>query len=210
MLHFITIILSSDPQFMSDLVKQMSIGPSSSQTQVGFVIFGDSAASKFYLNTYTTQADVVTAIEGMRYLSQDTNTQQGLIEMQDVQFTSGRGDRAGIRNIAIILTDGESKVKPERTIPEAERARAAGIDILSIGIGSNINEVELKGMSSEPQTKDLNYFVSSFEELSLISKMIVSEACGTVTAREYPIYVYLLYVQLCSFTFMNTFILLKK
>lgn len=169
---------------MSDLVKQLSIGSSNKQTQVGFVIFGDSASSPFYLNTHSTQADVVAAIEGMRYLSQDTNTQQGLIEMQDVQFQPGHGDRDGIRNIAIILTDGESKVKPERTIPEAERAREAGIDIISIGIGSSINEDELKGMSSKPQTKNLNYFLSSFEGLNTISSLIISEACGT-TAREY-------------------------
>lgn len=163
---------------MSDLVKQLSIGSGSTQTQVGCVIFGNSASSVFYLNNYMTQEDVVAAIMGMRYLSQDTNTQQGLVEMQDVQFTAANGDRAGSRNIAIVLTDGESKVNPEKTIPEAERARASGIDILSIGIGSSINEDELRRMSSEPQQKNLNYFLSSFAELSTISNVIISEACG--------------------------------
>ena len=166
-------------QFITDLINELSIGSDSSQTQVGFVIFGDGASSEFYLNTHSNKADLIDAVNGITYLKEGTNTQQGLIEMQDVQFTEARGDREGIKNIAVVLTDGDSTVNPTRTIPEAERARASGIEIISIGIGSKVTEAELKGISSMPQTKDANYFMSSFEGLNKIGSLIISEACGT-------------------------------
>ena len=137
----------------------------------------------FYLNTHANKADLIDAVNGIAYLGEGTNTQQGLIEMQDVQFTAARGDRAGIKNIAVILTDGESTVNPTRTIPEAEQARGNDIEIISIGIGSKVKEAELKGISSMPQTKDTNYFMSSFEGLNKIGSLIISEACGTSTGR---------------------------
>ena len=42
-------------------------------------------------------------------------------------FSSGRGDRTGVDNIAILVTDGYSNVERHNTIPEAERAKDDGI-----------------------------------------------------------------------------------
>ena len=51
------------------------------------------------------------------------------------------GDRPDALNIAIVITDGESTIDKERTIPEAEAARAAGITVFAIGIGADIKQV---------------------------------------------------------------------
>ena len=49
--------------------------------------------------------------------------------MRTQQFTEANGDRPGVPNVAILLTDGESTENPENTIPEAADARADGITI---------------------------------------------------------------------------------
>ena len=57
-------------QFMIELVNVMDIGTGSDKTQVGFVIFGNSAENLFYLNTYNSKANIVAFIKNIKYLSQ--------------------------------------------------------------------------------------------------------------------------------------------
>ena len=56
-----------------------------------------------------------------------TNTQAALGVMRRELFSSGRGDRIGVDNIAILVTDGYSNIDRFNTIPEAERAKDDGI-----------------------------------------------------------------------------------
>ncbi len=43
------------------------------------------------------------------------------------------GDRAGDPNVAIVITDGRSNIDQQRTLPAAENARRAGIEIYAVG-----------------------------------------------------------------------------
>ena len=45
------------------------------------------------------------------------------------------GDRPGVPNVGLVLTDGESNVNKEDTIPEANAARQEGIILFAVGIG---------------------------------------------------------------------------
>ena len=58
-----------------------------------------------------------------------TNTQAALRIMHTEQFSVFRGDRPNIPNIAILLTDGESTIEQQNTIPEAAEAREKSITI---------------------------------------------------------------------------------
>ena len=55
-------------------------------------------------------------------------------------FTVANGDRPGVPNIALVMTDGESVIDPQKTVPEAEEARAKGIDMIAIAIGDEVTE----------------------------------------------------------------------
>ena len=74
-------------------------------------------------------------MRNIRYHYGSTNTAGGLEKMHREMFTPANGDRPGVPNICIILTDGISNIDPMRTIPNAEEARAAGIHIFAVGIG---------------------------------------------------------------------------
>ena len=47
--------------------------------------------------------------------------------MHFTQFTERNGDRSGVPNVAVIITDGVSTYDKNRTIPDAEAARDDGI-----------------------------------------------------------------------------------
>ena len=55
------------------------------------------------------------------HLSGATNTQEALELMRTQQFSTS-ADRAGVPNVAILITDGESTVQQDQTIPAAARA----------------------------------------------------------------------------------------
>jgi hypothetical protein len=164
--------------FMVDIVSRLTIG--TSDTQIGVVLFSNNAENVFYLNSFSNGGDVTNAIQQLPYLDGSTNTQAGILKMLSEQFVVSRGDRSGAQNVAIVITDGESTVNPENTIPAAMQARNADVSIFSIGIGDRINEAELRLMSSVPQARDTNYFLSpTFDALSSISSAIATGACNT-------------------------------
>ena len=61
------------------------------------------------------------------YVGSDTNTSGGLREMHRNQFQASNGDRPGVSNTAIVITDGVSTIDQNDTIPAAEAARADDI-----------------------------------------------------------------------------------
>ena len=59
--------------------------------------------------------------------------------LREAVFT---GDRFDVLNTAIVITDGQSNVFPEQTIPEAERLQRVA-DVYVIGVTGEIDIIEL-------------------------------------------------------------------
>ena len=72
--------------------------------QFGLVRYSVVGENIFYLNSYYDLNTMQSAILNMGYVGSYTNTSGGIRVANFEQFTSGRGDRAGVQNIAIILT----------------------------------------------------------------------------------------------------------
>ncbi|KAH3726982.1 hypothetical protein DPMN_052889 [Dreissena polymorpha] len=127
--------------FVKDIVKLGNIN--SDDVRVGVVLYSTEVEIQFYLNQYTTEADVIAAIDKIPYIYGSTNT-------ADAMFVTSRGDRPEVDNVAIVLTDGVSNINSRRTIPESEAARNKGIEVYVV-----------EGMASIPKTKYLyNWFRS--------------------------------------------------
>ena len=58
-------------------------------------------------------------------------------------FRPDKGDRQGVANVLVLVTDGRSQ-NQEQTWREAMDARKDGISIVTIGIGSGVDEQELQ------------------------------------------------------------------
>ena len=163
--------------FIVDTVDKLNIG--SDQVRVGIVKFSTEVKGVFPLNEYTNKEQLKEAIRGIEYMGGHTNTAAGIRRMHTTEFTASNGDRSDVQNIAIVITDGESTIDPDRTIPEAQTARNKGIKIFAVGITNNIKESELRDISSAPHVKDEDYFLAtSFQSLQTVTDSLTAETCG--------------------------------
>ena len=163
-------------KFVNDIVSKRVIGPTA--TRVGVVRYSTEVDSMFYLNTYNNKDSLKNAITGISYKGRDTNTAGGIREMRTVQFTAAHGDRPSVPNVAIVITDGESKINPEQTVPEAQIAHGQGITVYSIGITEKVNRDEVSGISSPPHDLNQNYFLRrEFTNLDNLIQTIIDATC---------------------------------
>jgi len=128
---------------------------------------------------------MTTRIISTSYMGSYTNTSGGLRLMHFEQFQSFYGARNGVRRISIVITDGESNLDQNRVISDAEAARAAGIDILVLGITNAVNIAEVSGMSSMPQIQHENWWLATdFGTLSEVLEHIVAATCDIITSSD--------------------------
>lgn len=147
--------------------------------RIGAVRFSSNAVSVFSLNTYSDKNLLENGIRQMTYHSGTTNTGAGINVMHNSEFKLENGDRTDAQNIAIVVTDGSSN-DYDYTISSAEAAHRDGIKIYSVGVTSSINEEGVRGMASEPQLKNENYYLATdFISLTAVADALVSTACKT-------------------------------
>jgi len=155
------------------------LGSGSTGTQFGLVRYSVVGENIFYMNDFYDLPSMQAAILNMGYVGSYTNTSGGIRTANFEQFTSARGDRAGVQNIAIILTDGVPNLDVELTVPDAEALAAAGTTIFAVGITNAIDEALLKSISSQPQVLNQNYFIADdFTALSNIETVIQESFCS--------------------------------
>ena len=143
--------------------------------RVGILIYSTEVHIQFHLNEYKTKDDVYNAIDNIPYRFGSTNTADSLKTMHTEMFTRRNGDRPGVDNICILITDGVSNINSRRTIPEAEAARGKNIHIYVIGIGlTDLREVD--GIASKP-VEDNRFAVQEFDELSAMKSKVFSSLC---------------------------------
>ena len=75
-------------------------------TKVGAVVFSEQVRLAFSMDTYTDAQSIKDAILNLAYLGQTTNTPEGLRVTREECFNQGNGDRPGVQNLAIFISDG--------------------------------------------------------------------------------------------------------
>lgn len=124
-----------------------------------------------------TREDINAAIDRTTYEGGKTNTSGGLRTMRTQVFGGGHGDRPDVRNVAIVITDGESTVDKNMTLTEADLAKDDGVVIFVVGATDRINEAELKGIASDPDIT--HYFNStSIRQLDTILQEVTKYVCS--------------------------------
>jgi len=134
-----------------EFAKQVIYGLPVGQVRVSAISYADNAKMVFPLNAFTTPATIKNALAFSK--SGGTTNTQSAINMANTQsFTSANGDRSGVRNVMVVVSDGLSNVNSYRTIPEADAARQNGIEIFSASIGTSVNNAEMEGIANKPTT----------------------------------------------------------
>jgi hypothetical protein len=83
-----------------------------------------------YLFIYRDKTQLMTEVAKIPYNSGSTNTSGALWMTHYLGFTAPEGDRANVKDMAIIFVDGTSNRDVHRTIPEALAVRNRGTRIL--------------------------------------------------------------------------------
>ena len=169
-------------EFLSDLIDGFTVGADA--TRVGAVVFSGNARLVFPLDRYNTVGEVQQAINNIAYMGQTTNTPEALRVTREQCFNPSTGDRPGVDNLAIIVTDG-LPYPPDLRNPALAGAvalRDTGCTMVAVGITEAFDEEFLKAMSSPPQIEGQNFFTAiDFGELSVIRENVVSAACQGLT-----------------------------
>ena len=91
---------------------------------------------QWYLDTYRNQAEILNAISQMGFSGGSTHTELALQSIGRDVLVIEHGDRPSVRNVVIVITDGQSTNEVE-TIRAAMDLKMNGTEIISIGIGSS-------------------------------------------------------------------------
>jgi uncharacterized protein YegL len=143
-------------------------------TRFGLSTFSSSYKSHFYLSSYTTQSDYLSAIGRVSFASgSSTRLGRALGEILTDQFTEERGLRPevdGVPRILIVLTDG--KASDSVSIP-AKNVSDENIVVYAIGVGG-YNLEQLKDIAS---SESHVYTLSTFTELEIFISTLTASTC---------------------------------
>ena len=122
------------------------------RTRVGVVTFATTVGDQFYMNTYSSKEAILNALN-FHHKGGKTNTQAALNVMRTTHFTPTNGERTGVRNVAVLISDGNSNVNNDNTVTEANSARSQGIDVYTIAQGTSPNLPELNDIANDPDSE---------------------------------------------------------
>ena len=177
--------------FIIDLVKLFDIAPDA--TRVGLVVFSDDTQLVFSLDTYTDAESLEVAIRNIPYFGRQTNTRDAFRITREQCFNVARGDRPGIQNLAIFISDGQPITDSIRdpAITEAQLLKNSGAFLIAVGITSVIDLEFLKTVSSSPHIEGQNYFrAPDFSALQATKRSVAEGACEIVTGTDFFMHFY--------------------
>uniref|UniRef100_A0A2C9M8E2 VWFA domain-containing protein n=1 Tax=Biomphalaria glabrata TaxID=6526 RepID=A0A2C9M8E2_BIOGL len=138
------------------------------------VVFSDRASIWFKLSDYNTIEDVQKAFLKAPYFGGATYTDKALSLIRNNNlYGSAAGGRANAPNIGILFTDGQS-TNPLQTRISANLLKSEGVKMFSVGITNNVNDAELRGVSSGPEYV---FRAKNFDDLADKLAIIVNKTC---------------------------------
>jgi hypothetical protein len=147
------------------------------ETRVAIINFGTNVQVVGNFLQFEDKNMLLNTISSINYLNSNTNTAGALAEADNNILQESAGMRPfdkGVSKVVIVLTDGASNVNAAMTIPNANKIKNRGINIISVGIGNQLNQQELEGIAS---TIDDVYNVNDFDKIGLILEGLVKSAC---------------------------------
>ena len=135
------------------------------------------------MNTHVTKSPLEQAIVSIPFEARSTHTNLGLDFVRTNAFTQAHGDRPGVPNYLILLTDGKSW-RPVETKIAAEAIHRTNINVIAVGIGNLTDQNELEIIAS---SHDRVLSISSFNNLAILQDNFQRLTCvNTSTAPTLP------------------------
>ncbi|XP_013390757.1 cartilage matrix protein [Lingula anatina] len=123
--------------FVKNVTADMHIGPN--EIRVAMVP-KECNTPGYHFNEYSTYESMVGHMDKYKKIEQTTAAR--LRYMTRETFSVRNGARAGVRKIAVVIVDGKSENRPA-IYAAAKAAKQAGVELIAIGVGDNIEPKEL-------------------------------------------------------------------
>ena len=156
--------------FLGVLLKHFTIGDDA--TLIGIAQYSDTPQLEFGLHDYKTFDKLLPAINRMKYKGGNTAAGKALTFALEQVF--GRRSRPNAQKVVLVITDGES-LQDSVTEP-ARRLRENGVEIFSIGVGDEINLLELQDMATDPDQSHV-FQVGGYNAISGITSVVLKDIC---------------------------------
>ncbi|CAG2185497.1 COL6A [Mytilus edulis] len=166
--------LEKTENFIKNFVTKLNV--SKDGVHVGIEQYGSRPSAEFPLRMYNNRYDVLTAIHGMQIMGGGTNTGDAIEFAKTTMFSPAAGARSNVPRIAIMVTDGGTS-ETAAAIAEADKARAANIGLIGVGVGGLVNMQELNGVANQPSASHV-ITVSNYDQLEAISNQLMTMTCG--------------------------------
>ncbi|XP_028424315.1 scavenger receptor cysteine-rich type 1 protein M130-like [Perca flavescens] len=159
--------------FLADIVSNFDIGPD--RVQIGLVQYNHYPRTGWHLNTYKTKGSLLKAITNLEQQAGDTKIGRALNYTLKENFKPNVGMRADSKNIAVLITDGESN---DDTLLPSMKLKRAGIEIYAIGV-DHVNIGQLGSIVSYTAETHM-YYVRESSNLWDIFKNFIINICNSI------------------------------
>lgn len=145
--------------FVANVVSGLSIG--SDRTLVSVVTFSDTAGVRIRLSYTEDQSLLISAVRSLTFLGGDANIFNALTIVRTQVFNESNGDRATVRNVAVLVTTSSSLLNSVAILEEVDQLHAAGIKTFAIGVTPRIDLTQLVNISSPPRLQYHQWWYAS-------------------------------------------------
>jgi len=122
--------------------------------------------------------DECSSLVGMCYSS---NMAAALNYLRNTMFSSANGARTGVGKVAVIISNTNS-VNRLATFNEADLTRRAGINLITVAVGSWLDPTELQAIASYPTDKNAIRVIDGYSSLSCsYHQQIQDLLCGSTS-----------------------------
>ncbi|KAI5106540.1 collagen alpha-1(XXI) chain-like isoform X1 [Silurus meridionalis] len=134
-------------RWLVNITSGFDVGPH--YTQVAVVQYSDAPRLEIPLGTHEGAKELIAAIQAIRYLGGNTQTGRAIKFAVDHVFASSQRSDTSRNRIAVVVTDGKSQ---DDVTDASLEARAQGITVFAVGVGSEITTSELVAIANTPSS----------------------------------------------------------
>ena len=169
-------------KFVTGVTSRFIIGPSN--MQIGIASFSTSFKHEFHLSQSTDRESLNRVLSSSYGYSNGAGIDTGhaIRKMREQCFGVDAGHRKSVSKIVILLTNSHSDNKTLTSI-EGQKARDAGITMLVVGIGSEVNDEELSDIATDPDSQSV-YNALNFGALSSLEDEIAFRTCSGAEEQQ--------------------------
>lgn len=165
---------------LMDFVKKFISGfdPESGATRFGAITFSNQARLKFRFNDYSDTSELYAHVEDIRnsYEGGNTNTTGAFWKARTQLFTPSSGDRNGVSDIIVLITDGKASRDVLFLAREVQMLKARNVTIVGVGITNSVDTPQMERIVSKPA--DTFYFhVIDFDSLNGVIIKLKQDVC---------------------------------